>query len=55
MRVLALPVLRCDGCGDAMVAPGGVAVCARCRRRAALRRRMADYADRRRRAKGRAA
>jgi hypothetical protein len=44
IRILALPVLRCDGCGDELVAPAGVAMCGRCRRRAELRRRLARQA-----------
>ena len=39
MRVLALPVLACERCGDAMVL-ALVQVCRPCRRRIELRRRL---------------
>ena len=38
MRVVALPVLACDGCGDALIYG---AECKPCQRRAALRRALA--------------
>ena len=39
-RLILLPVLRCEGCGDEMVAFTAAPVCPRCVRRAELRRRL---------------
>ena len=39
MRVVALPVLLCDGCGDALIFG---AECKPCLRRSALRRRLME-------------
>lgn len=44
-RALALPVLACEGCGDAVVMG---ATCPRCRRAGELRRRLRARADSRR-------
>jgi hypothetical protein len=52
MRVVALPVLACERCGDAVVF---AAMCGRCRRGDELRRRLAAKALARKRGRANAA